>query len=61
MFLDVNTKTKETTEVCMGKTSKLLYITVIAAAIVFFLAGCGNPAMEPNETEYILNSLESYN
>jgi hypothetical protein len=41
----------------MGKTSKLLRIAVMVAAIVFLLAGCGNPAMEPNETEYMYSGL----
>jgi hypothetical protein len=41
----------------MGKTSKVLSIAVIAAAVIFLLAGCDNPAMEPNETEYMYSDL----
>jgi hypothetical protein len=41
----------------MGKTSKLLGIVFITAAVIFLLAGCDNPAMEPNETEYMYSDL----
>jgi hypothetical protein len=52
----LSTKAKPT-EVCMGKTFKLLSPVVITVAILSFLAGCDNPAMEPNETEYMYSDL----
>jgi hypothetical protein len=41
----------------MGKTSKRISAAVIAATIIFLLAGCDNPAMESNETEYMYSDL----
>jgi hypothetical protein len=41
----------------MGKTSNVLRIAVIAAVIVFLLAGCDNPEMEFNKTEYMYSDL----
>jgi hypothetical protein len=41
----------------MEKTSKLLGTAFITMVAIFLLAGCDNPAMEPNETEYMYSDL----
>jgi hypothetical protein len=39
------------------KTALRLFAIVIMAIIVFALAGCDNPAMEQNQTEYMYSDL----